>query len=91
MTSSVGYPPGYSEAEARRLAQQATLLEDLTENLFLRAGLARGMNVLDAGCGLGDVSLLLKCLVGANGSVPGIGRSAASVETARRRAAAQKR
>jgi hypothetical protein len=37
MTSSVAYPPGYSEAEARRLAHQATLLEDLTENLFLRA------------------------------------------------------
>jgi ubiquinone/menaquinone biosynthesis C-methylase UbiE len=86
MTSSVGYPPGYSEAEARRLAQQATLLEDLTENLFLRAGLARGMNVLDAGCGLGDVSFLAARLVGESGSVLGIDRAPSSVETARRRA-----
>ena len=75
MTSSVGYPPGYSEAEARRLAQQATLLEDLTENLFLRAGLARGMNVLDAGCGLGDVSFLAARLVGESGSALGIDRA----------------
>jgi ubiquinone/menaquinone biosynthesis C-methylase UbiE len=86
MTSSVGYPPGYSEAEARRLAQQATLLEDLTENLFLRAGLARGTNVPDAGCGLGDVSFLAARLVGESGSVLGIDRAPSSVETARRRA-----
>jgi ubiquinone/menaquinone biosynthesis C-methylase UbiE len=86
MTGSEAYPLGYSEAEARRLAEQAADLEDLTENLFRRAGLARGMNVLDVGCGLGDVSFLAARLVGENGSVLGIDRAPSSVETARRRA-----
>jgi len=86
MTGSEAYPLGYSEAEARRLAEQAADLEDLTENLFRRAGLARGMNVPDVGCGLGDVSFFAARLVGENGSVLGIDRAPSSVETAPRRA-----
>ena len=84
------YPLGYSEAEAERLAVQADLFRNLTEDFLRRAGVTSGMHVLDVGCGVGDVSLLLRRLVGANGFVLGIDRSAASVETGQRRAAAQK-
>ena len=45
-----------------------------------------GMDVLDIGCGVGDVSFLAARLVGSNGSVVGIDRAVESVETARRRA-----
>jgi ubiquinone/menaquinone biosynthesis C-methylase UbiE len=89
MTNSEAYPLGYSEAEAKRLAEQAAILEDLTEDLLRRAGLSPGMDVLDAGCGVGDVSLLAARLVGENGSVLGIDRDSSSVETARRRAELQ--
>lgn len=45
------------------------------------------MRVLDVGCGVGDVSLLVAHLVGAEGSVVGVDREAASLETARKRVA----
>jgi 2-polyprenyl-3-methyl-5-hydroxy-6-metoxy-1,4-benzoquinol methylase len=84
---SEDYPLGYSEQEARRLADQGALLEDLTEDVLRRAGLLHGMRVLDIGCGVGDVSLLAARLVGAEGNVLGIDRASSSVETARRRVA----
>ena len=81
------YPLGYSEQEARRLADQGALLEDLTEDLLRRAGIVPGMRVLDIGCGVGDVSLLAARLVGAAGNVLGVDRASSSVDTARRRVA----
>jgi hypothetical protein len=62
------YPLGHSENEARRLADQATLFEDLTEDVLRRAGLRPGMGVLDLGCGVGDVSLLAARMVGGRGA-----------------------
>lgn len=85
--SQASYPLGCSEGEAHRLAQQAALFEDLTADVLQRAGLEAGMQVLDLGCGVGDVSLLAGRLVGATGSVLGIDRNPGSIETARRRAA----
>ncbi len=87
MRKSQDYPLGYSEQEARRLADQAALLEDLTEDVLRRAGLLHGMRVLDVGCGVGDVSLLAARLVGADGNVLGVDKASSSVETARRRVA----
>lgn len=87
MSESHDYPLGYSEQEARRLADQGALLEDLTEDVLRRAGLLHGMRVLDIGCGVGDVSLLAARLVGADGNVLGVDRASSSVETARRRVA----
>jgi ubiquinone/menaquinone biosynthesis C-methylase UbiE len=84
----MSYPLGYSELEARRLAEQGALLEDLTAEVFRRAGLREGMTVLDIGCGVGDVSLLAARLVGPKGAVLGIDRAASSVQTARGRATA---
>ena len=77
-----------SELEARRLAEQGALLEELTADVFRRAGLREGMTVLDIGCGVGAVSLLAARLVGAKGAVLGIDRAASSVQAARGRATA---
>lgn len=87
MRDSQDYPLGYSEEEARRLADQGALLEDLTQDVLRRAGLAQDMRVLDIGCGVGDVSLLAARIVGTGGSVLGVDRASSSVETARRRVA----
>ncbi len=86
MSQSQDYPLGYSEKEARRLAEQGALLEKLTEEVLQSAGVRQGMRVLDLGCGVGDVSLLVAKMVGAAGNVLGIDRAESSLETARRRA-----
>ena len=86
MNSSCGYPLGYNQEEAHRLEGTAAFLEDLTEDVLRRAGIKSGMQVLDLGCGVGDVSLLASRMVGATGAVLGLDRSASSLETARRRA-----
>jgi ubiquinone/menaquinone biosynthesis C-methylase UbiE len=82
------YALGYSETEERRLRAQAELIEDLTEDVFRRAGLKPGMRVLDLGCGIGDVSMLAARMVGSSGAVVGIDRAGASVQKARSRVAA---
>jgi 2-polyprenyl-3-methyl-5-hydroxy-6-metoxy-1,4-benzoquinol methylase len=64
MTTLENYPLGYSEAEAKRLIEQGAMLEGLTNDLLSRAGLAPGMQVLDVGCGVDDVSLLAARIVG---------------------------
>jgi 2-polyprenyl-3-methyl-5-hydroxy-6-metoxy-1,4-benzoquinol methylase len=87
MNESQDYPLGYSEQEARRLAEQGALLEDFTADVLRRAGLRQGMRVLDIGCGVGDVSLLAARVVGREGAVLGIDRALTSLETARRRLA----
>lgn len=74
-----------SEVEFRRLEMQSAFIRDLTADMLKRAGLRPGMRVLDIGCGAGDVALLAGELVGPAGSVLGIDRSAAAVETAKRR------
>jgi len=85
MSESQDYPLGYSEQEARRLADQGALLEDLTADVLRRAGLRHGMQALDIGCGVGDVSLLAARMVGSDGAVLGIDKALSSVEAARRR------
>ena len=82
------YPLGYSAQEAQRLADQAAQLEEFTEDVLRRAGLRRGMQVLDIGSGVGDVSLLAARMVGSDGAVLGIDKASSSVESARRRVAA---
>jgi SAM-dependent methyltransferase len=53
-----------------------------------RAGIKPGMRVLDIGCGVGDVSLLVGELVEPTGAVVGVDRSREAVDVARRRAGA---
>src|SRR5215467_9673704 len=52
----------------------------------MEAGLTSGMRVLDVGSGSGDVTFLAADVVGSNGFVVGIDRSAAAVERATTRA-----
>jgi len=81
------YPLGYSAQEAQRLADQAAVVEDLTQDVFRRAGVRPGMHVLDIGSGVGDVSLLLGRMVGSEGTVLGVEKASSSVEAARSRVA----
>jgi SAM-dependent methyltransferase len=80
------YVLGHSESELRRLIEQAAFFGELTADLFRRAGIRAGMNVLDVGCGVGDVAFLAASMVGETGSVLGIDRSAEAVAVARERA-----
>ena len=66
------YVLGRSEVESQRLIKQAAFLRPSTERVFQKAGVSEGMNILDLGCGAGDVSFLAAELVGPTGSVVGL-------------------
>lgn len=55
--------------------------------LLRRAGLRKGMRVLNLGCGPGDVSLLAAQIVGPGGAVLGVDEDERMIRTARRRTA----
>jgi SAM-dependent methyltransferase len=84
--TKVDYALGHSARELDRLSFQGTVLAPYTRQLFIEAGLAAGMRVLDVGSGTGDVSFLAAELVGPNGFVLGVDRSVAAVERAKARA-----
>lgn len=86
MKREAKYPLGHTKLEAKRLADQAAIVAEQTQDLLRRAGIGPGMTVLDVGCGVGDVSFLVARMVGREGSVLGIEQAANSVETARARA-----
>jgi SAM-dependent methyltransferase len=80
-----GYALGHSEREMRRLGMQARIFEPFTLQMLRRAGVGKGMRILDVGSGAGDVTLLCASLVGFQGEVIGIDRSPQAVEAARER------
>lgn len=80
------YALGHNHDELQRLIGQSRFLGELTEELLRAAGLRPGMRVLDVGCGAGDVSFLAASLVGRDGSVVGVDRSAEAIALAKRRA-----
>lgn len=71
--------------EPTRNASLTDTVDDMTERMFVDAGIGPGMSVLDIGCGSGDVSLLLAKLVGNEGHVTGIDWHGPSLEIARER------
>ena len=79
------YVLGHSEEEQARLAMQADILRQWTAGFLRAASLSEGMQVLDVGCGLGDVSFLAADTVGPTGSVLGIDRDAAMISKAAER------
>jgi len=79
------YSLGHTPGELERLARQAKLVGPITRRIFLAAGLAPGMRVLDVGSGAGDTALLAADLVGPRGEIVGVDRSAVALETARAR------
>lgn len=68
----------------------ANITEDMTKKLLADAGIKKGMNVLDVGCGRGDVSLLLADMVGTEGTVLGMDFDESSLAYARERVQANK-
>ena len=83
------YVMGRNERERRRLALQASVLNPLTEQLVIRAGMAPGMRVLEFGCGVGDVSMIAARLVGPTGLVTALDADPSAIEVARARAEEQ--
>ena len=83
------YALGSSAQEHERLQRQADVFRTATTQLLRNAGLAPGMRVLDAGCGMGDVSLIASELVSPGGAVVAVDRDSAVLERARARCAEQ--
>jgi ubiquinone/menaquinone biosynthesis C-methylase UbiE len=79
------YVMGHTDRERRRLALQAAVLNPLTSNFLVRAGISSGMRVLELGCGIGEVSLIAARLVGPHGHVHCIDIDEAALEIARGR------
>lgn len=88
MSASHEYALGRSPQEYARLARQAEILKPMTRRLFLEAGIAHGMRVLDLGSGAGDICLLLAELVGPSGTVIGLDVDGDAIAHARERVAA---
>jgi ubiquinone/menaquinone biosynthesis C-methylase UbiE len=86
MRTDLQYPLVQTDREFDRLIEQGRFYGELTERLFLAAGIQEGMRVLDVGCGAGDVSFLLARLVGPSGCVVGVDRSSAAIASAQKRA-----
>lgn len=80
------YVLGHSDRELSRLTAQARLLEPVTRQFLLDAGIRAGMRVLDIGSGAGDVAFLAAELVGKSGEVIGTDTAAAAVTAAMRSA-----
>jgi len=82
------YVLGHSNHEQLRLIRQARVLASISERFFRDAGIVSGMRVLDIGCGMGDVTMLVAQLVGPTGCVVSLDLDDASIETAQRRTSA---
>jgi SAM-dependent methyltransferase len=80
------YVLGHSNPEIERLQKQSLFLEAFTRRCLQDAGIKPGLKVLDAGCGAGDVSLILAEMVGPTGQVVGVDFNPKVLETARVRA-----
>lgn len=80
------YAMGHGEDELDRIINTARFFGDLTEHVLRLAGLARGMRVLDVGCGPGDVAFLAARLVGPEGMVIGVDISPEAIGVAQKRA-----
>jgi ubiquinone/menaquinone biosynthesis C-methylase UbiE len=80
------YVLGHSDRELERLRLQAKLVDPITRQFLVEAGIGPSMRVLDIGCGAGDVTFLAASLVGPTGHVVGVDRVAAALEKARTRA-----
>lgn len=85
-SSTHTYTLGHAPKEIQRLLTQGHLLHPFTWRLLVDAGITTGMQVLDLGCGPGDVSLLAAELVGPNGRVLGVDANASVLHVAQARA-----
>lgn len=79
------YVMTHEERERKRLALQGSILHPIGVEFFRRAGISKGMRVLDLGCGVGDISLILAGSVGRHGHVTSIDIDPGALATAARR------
>jgi tRNA A58 N-methylase Trm61 len=79
ITKGFTYPLPDSSSETERLIQQSAFINPFTRALFMEAGIAPSMSVLDVGSGAGDVALLAADLVGSEGRVVGVDRNGAGL------------
>jgi 2-polyprenyl-3-methyl-5-hydroxy-6-metoxy-1,4-benzoquinol methylase len=86
MNLSPAYMLGHADQELERLQLQASIVAGITRRLIRECGIGPGMRVLDIGCGVGDVSMLLAETVGETGHVVAFDREPLAIETARDRA-----
>ena len=85
MAGTDGYALGHTDAELKRLATQARLIDPITRHFLVSAGITDGMRVIDVGSGAGDVAMLLAGLVGPKGEVVGTDTARAAIDAAERR------
>lgn len=85
-SSAETYILGNTSEAIQRLLKQGQLFNPFTRRLLVDAGLQAGMQVLDVGCGPGDVSLIAAELVGEEGSVIGVDTNASMLNIAQARA-----
>ena len=78
--------PGNSGIEVSPPGLRILSVLELTEETLRRAGIARGMRVLDLECGAGDASLSIAKVVGPSGLVVGVDRSRKAIDAAEKRA-----
>lgn len=76
------YVLGHNDAEIERLKRQSDFYAPLTAQALRFAGITPGMRVLDAGCGAGDVSLLMSQAVGPTGEVIAVDNAPQAIATA---------
>ena len=84
--SDATYTLGRTSHETTRLIEQSRIYGDSTQRLCKRAGITKGMRVLEIGSGAGDVALMLAKLVGQEGQVVGVDVNSVILKTARQRA-----
>jgi 2-polyprenyl-3-methyl-5-hydroxy-6-metoxy-1,4-benzoquinol methylase len=85
--SATAYILGHAPDELRRLDEQSAILRPATLGMLADCSLRPGMRVLDAGCGTGEVSLLLAEVVGEAGAVTAVDRAPEALQKGRERAA----
>lgn len=84
--SDATYTLGRTSHETTRLIEQSRIYGESTHRLCKRAGITKGMRVLEIGSGAGDVALMLTELVGQEGQIVGVDVNPVILETARWRA-----
>ncbi|RKU13200.1 hypothetical protein C6503_15905 [Candidatus Poribacteria bacterium] len=86
LNSDATYTLGRTSHETTRLIEQSRIYGGSTHRLCKRAGISKGMRVLEIGSGAGDVALMLAELVGPTGQIVGVDVNAEILDTARQRA-----
>jgi ubiquinone/menaquinone biosynthesis C-methylase UbiE len=82
MSDDPAYSLALSDAEVARYRMMASIARATEADTWTRAGIVPGARVADVGCGPGLVLVELADVVGPDGSVVGIDRGQAEIETA---------